>query len=65
MVVDVVEMRNHTVVCTRGYICWRVWLLGKVRMVSLVRVICVAVWGIGWWLVLAHKIGLFSYHIPH
>ena len=43
MVVDVVEMRNHTVVCTRGYICWRVWLLGKVRMVSPVRVICVVV----------------------
>ena len=34
-------------------------------MVSLVRVICVVVWGIGWWLVLAHGIGLFSHHIPH
>ena len=29
--------------CTRGYICWRVWLPGEVRMVSLVRVICIAV----------------------
>ena len=25
-------------------------------MVSPVRVICVVVWGIGWWLVLAHSI---------
>ena len=30
-------------------------------MVSPVRVICVAVWGIGWWLVLAHSIGLFNH----
>ena len=33
-------------------------------MVSPIRVICVDVWGIGWWLVLAHNIGLFSHHIP-
>ena len=34
-------------------------------MVSLVRVICVAVLGIGWWLVLAHNIGMLSHQIPH
>ena len=32
-------------------------------MVSPVRVICVVVLGISWRLVLAHNIGVFSYHI--
>ena len=44
--------------CTRGYICGRVWFPGEVRMVSPVRVICVVVLGIGWWLVLAHNTGM-------
>ena len=34
-------------------------------MVSPVRVICVVVLGIGWRLVLAHNIGVFSHHIPY
>ena len=34
-------------------------------MVSPVRVICVIVLGIGWRLVLAHKIGMLSHQIPH
>ena len=29
-------------------------------MVSLVRVICVAIWGIGWWLVLATPLACSS-----
>ena len=32
-------------------------------MVSLVKVICVVVLGIGWRLVLAHNIGVFSHYI--
>ena len=51
--------------CTRGYIRGRVWFLGEVRMVSPVRVICVTVLGIGWWLVLAHDVGMLSHQIPH
>ena len=65
MVVDVVEMKNHTAVVHQGYICWRLWFPREVRMVPLIGIICVVVWGIGWWLVLAHSIGLFSYHLPH
>ena len=65
MVVAVVEMRNILLLCTRGYICWRLWFPRDVRMVSPIGIICVAVWGIGWWLVLAHNIGLFSHHVPH
>ena len=34
-------------------------------MVPPVRIVCVAVWGSGWWLVLAYSIGLFSHHIPY
>ena len=34
-------------------------------MVPPIGIICVVVWGICWWLVLAHSIGLFSHHIPH
>ena len=34
-------------------------------MVPLVRVIGVAIWGSGWWLVLALNICLFSHHITY
>ena len=34
-------------------------------MVSPVRVVGIAIWGFGWWLVLAHIIGLFSHKVPH
>ena len=34
-------------------------------MVSPIGIICVVVWGIGWWLVLVHSIGLFSHHVPY
>ena len=34
-------------------------------MVPPVRVLGVAIWSSGWWLVLAQNIGLFSYHIPY
>ena len=49
----------------RGHIWWRLWLPGEVRMVPPVRVIGVAIWGNGWWLVLTHNIGMFSHHIPY
>ena len=65
MVAVVVEIRTILLLCTRGYICGRVWFPGEVRMVSPVRVICVIVLAIGWWLVLAHNIGMLSYQIPH
>ena len=29
-------------------------------MVPLIRIVCDAVWGTGWWLVLTNNIGLFS-----
>ena len=51
--------------CISGYICWRLRFPGEVGMVPPIRIVCVAVWGIGWWFVLTHNIGLFSYHIPH
>ena len=63
MVVALVEM--ILLLCTRAYICWRLWFLGEIMMVPLIGIICVAVWGICWWLVLAHNISLFSHHISH
>ena len=32
-------------------------------MVPLIKIVCIVVWGSGWWLVLSHSIGLFSHHI--
>ena len=37
----------------------------EVWVVPLVGVVGIAVWGYGWWLVLAHNIGLFSHKVPH
>ena len=34
-------------------------------MVPFIGIICVVVWDIDWWLVLAHNIGVFSHHIPY
>ena len=34
-------------------------------MVPPVRVIGVSIWGIGWWLVLTHNIGMLNLHIPN
>ena len=34
-------------------------------MVPPVEVVGIAVWGRGWWLILAHNICLFSQHVPH
>ena len=66
MVVVVVGMRTHTVAVAmqQEERMLEDWLPGEVRMVFPIRVICVVVLGIGWWLVLAHNISLFSHHIP-
>ena len=50
--------------CTRGYISWRVCLPREIRVVPPIRVVCITVWGIGWWLVLADDIGMICHHIP-
>ena len=34
-------------------------------MVPPVRVMGVSIWGIGWWLVLTHNIGMLCHHIPY
>ena len=51
--------------CTRGNISWQVWLPREIRMFPPIRVICITVWGIGLWLVLAHGIGMLYHHIPY
>ena len=61
----VVGMRIHTAAVQQWHIWWRFWLPGEVRMVPPVRIVCIVVWGSGWWLVLAHSIGLFSHQIPY
>ena len=60
-------MRIHTAVAVvhQGGIHGRFWLPGDIRMVSSVKVIGVAIWGSGWWLILTHNIGLFRHHIPY
>ena len=50
---------------SRGHIWWLFWLPGEVWVVPPVRVVGIAVRGSGWWLILAHSIGLFSQHIPY
>ena len=51
--------------CSRRYIGRRFWFLGEVWVVPLVGVVGIAVWGCGWWLVLAHCIGLFNHKVPY
>ena len=34
-------------------------------MVPPVRVVGIAIWGIGWWLVLIYNIGMLSHYIPY
>ena len=49
--------------CSRRHIGRRFWFPGEVWVVPPVGVVGIAVWGCGWWLVLAHCIGLFSQKI--
>ena len=51
--------------CTRGNINFRVWLPREIRVVPPIRVVCITVRGIRWWLVLAHDIGMLCHHIPY
>ena len=50
--------------CSRGYISWRLLFPKDVGMVPPIRIVSVVVWGIGCWLVLTHCIGLLSLHVP-
>ena len=51
--------------CSRRYIRRRFWFLGEVWVVPPFRIVGIAAWGCGWWLVLAHCIGLFSHKVSY
>ena len=51
--------------CSRRHIGRRFWFPGKVWVVPPIWVVGIFVWGCGWWLVLAHCIGLFSNNFPY
>ena len=66
MVVDVVGLRMiHAAVCNRRHIGRRFWFPREVWVVPLVGIVGIAAWGCGWWLVLAHCIGLFSHKVSY
>ena len=65
MVVAEAGMRILVVVVQQEAHMGRFWLPGEVRMVPPVKVIGIAIWGIGWWLVLIYIIGMLSHYIPY
>ena len=44
---------------TRGHIGRRIRFPGEVRVILPIGIVCVTVWGIRLWLVLAHDINMF------
>ena len=58
MMMVVVEMRNQTVVWHKGHISRGIRFPGEVRVILPIGIICVTIWSIGLWLVLAHGIGM-------
>ena len=56
---DVVEMRNQTVVCTRGHIGRGIRFPGEVRVILPVAIVGITVWSIRLWLVLTYGICIF------
>ena len=50
--------------CSRGYVWGRLWFPGEVRMVPPIRIICVAIWGIGRWLMLPPQHWLVQLSYP-
>ena len=51
--------------CSMRHIGRRFWFPVKVWVIYSVGVIGIDVLGYGWWLVLAHCIGLFSHKVLH
>ena len=58
MVMDVVEMRNQTVVKNLRHISRGIWFPREIGVILPIRIVCITVWGIRLWLVLAHGIGM-------
>ena len=65
MVMAVVEMRNQTVVGTRGHISRGIRLPREIRVILPIGIICITIWRIGLWLVLADDIGMLCHQISH
>ena len=66
MVVVVVGLRMiHTTVVQHEENRERLWFPGVVWVVPPVGIVGIAVWGCGWWLVLAHCIGLFNHKVSY
>ena len=42
-----------------------VWFPGEVWVVPPLGIVGIAAWGCGWWLVLAHCIGLFNHKVSY
>ena len=57
--VAVVEMRNQNVVWHQGDIGRGIRFPGEVRVIFLIGIVRITVWGIRLWLVLAHDISMF------
>ena len=64
MVVAVVEMRNQLVGWHQGAYKQGDLAPREIKVVPLIGIICIAIWGIGWRFALTNKIGLLCYHIP-
>ena len=54
----VIEMRNQTVVCRQEVHMQGLRLPREIRVVPSIGIICITIWGIRLWLVLAHGIGM-------
>ena len=59
MMMAVVEMRNQTVVWHQGAHRQGIRFPGEVRVILAIGIVCITVWGIRLWLVLAYDIGMF------
>ena len=51
--------------CSRRHIGRRFWFQGEVWVVPPIEVVGIFVGSCGWWLVLAHCIGLLNHKVPH
>ena len=61
----VVEMRNQTVVWHQEAHKQGVRLPREIVVILPIGIICITIWGIGLWLVLAHDIGMLCHQISH
>ena len=63
--VAVAGLRIHAAVVQKEAHREEVLVSRRGLVVPLVGVVGIVVWGCGWWLLLAHCIGLFSHKVPH